>query len=284
MKIKISIGEFLLVIPLPNMDLSDHQRKLLIGCVISLFVNAVFIIFLKYLSAVDPLIKLITPNEKIAVMNLQEDEEVKKAREISENPRANRIRPNDSRILSDVDSKSDLHEVPKDMSDQPSNENKTGESENKTEKGTLTEDPFENNQPVYPFLKNQNIKNSFLEDITGRSEGKRGWSGMSYELNTYAWEHAAYFLKWKSKMTDQWYRITSRFIFNPYAPLGSMRIYVKMNRRGQLLDSRIVDYNCDKSYVTPAYASVLNSFPLDPLPANFPEDRLEITWTITITN
>lgn len=284
MKIKIHIGEFLMIIPLPNWNLTDSQRRLLVCGVISLLINAVFIIILKYASAVEPLMLMVSPNPKIAVMNLKEDEEIRKAREIAENPLANRIRPKDAKILSEEDSKSDITEAPKDMTLLSGDTRNEGGASAREEKETLTEDAFENNQPIYPFLKNQGARKSLLEDITGKSEGKQGWSGMSYQLSTYAWEHAAYFNKWKRKMTDQWYRITSRIIFNPQAKLGDMQIYVKMNRAGQLLDSRIVDYNCDKTFVTPAYASILNSFPLDPLPANFPDNLLEITWTITITN
>ncbi|HNB58000.1 MAG TPA: hypothetical protein PKV06_13590, partial [bacterium] len=91
-------------------------------------------------------------------------------------------------------------------------------------------------------------------------------------------------LAWKNKMTSNWYRITSKIFFSQFARVGEILIYVKMNRQGQLVDSKVVDYNCDKSFVAPAYASVVNSFPLDPLPNDFPEDMLETTWTISITN
>ncbi len=281
MKIRVSIGEFLLVIPLP--DLTPPQRKMLLAVILSLIINGFLIALIKIIGVVHPDYKAFLDPNKMVVMNLNEEEEIKKAKELFENPRANRIKPNRANILSDVNSKSNIETVPKDMTLNPGEDgNKTHNIEKDETEKTDNENEFRNNENVIPFINKQ--RQSVLESITNSGEGQRGWSGQTYELNTYQWDFAPYMLKWKDRMTGHWYKITSRINFNPFAPLGSMKIYVKLDRKGRLIDSRILEYNCDRSFVSPAYASVLNSFPLDPLPGSFPDDVLETTWTITITN
>lgn len=281
-KIRLQIGEFLLVIPLPS--LTEQQKKTLLAAGLSVIFNLAVIAFLRWAGAVHPEYVMAIDPQKMVIMKLQEEEEIKKARELFENPLANRRRPEHATILSDRDSRSDITTLPKDITIVPGSAGVSGGAEiaGKTAEEAREEESFSNLAPVVPFMERQ--KKSVLESITGKSEVPRGWGGQVYELNTYQWDFAPYMLKWKNKMTEHWYKITSRINFNPFAPLGSMRIYVKVDRSGRLLDSRILDYNCDRSFVAPAYASVLNSFPLDPLPSSFPDDFLETTWTITIVN
>jgi hypothetical protein len=285
-RIKIRFGGFLLIVPIPQ--LSDQQRKTLIGLLLSVLVNLLFTVPVTVFLKPEKTSKPLTEDEKMVLLNLKEDDEIKQAKELIDNPRANEIKPKDAKILSERNSKSDLKEVPGGMKNSQSvavikDETKSDKKENSKEEKTQ-EDEFQNNQRLYPFLKNQPSR-SLKEQLTGQPEGEDQKSlGETYELNTYAWEFAPYMLKWKNKMTTKWYQITAKIFFNPFAKLGSMRIHVKMNRNGQLLDSKILDYNCDYAFVAPAYASVVNSFPLDPLPDNFPNDMLETTWTITITN
>lgn len=291
MKIRIRAGDFLLIIiRLPQ--LTGTQKLLSWGILLSVIINLLMIFSLKWVikEEVAP-IKPLSNDEKMVILNLMEDKEIEKARELLENPKANEIKPDDAKILSDRDSKNELKDIPdylKNSKNVAVVENK--ESTKKNEKGEDTkteetdEDRFQNNQvvqPVFPFLKKSDGK-SVKEQITGEAESPN--QGFLYELSSYKWEFAPYMLKWKNKMVNKWYNITSKIFFSPFAKLGSMRIYVKMNRQGQLLESHVVDFDCDKSFVSPAYASVVNSFPLDPLPPAFPEDMLETTWTITITN
>ena len=291
MKIRIRAGDSLLII-IRTPKLTFSQKLLLWGVLFSVILNLLMIFSLKFIiKDYVPPIKPLSNDEKMVILNLLEDKEIEKAKELLENPKANEIKPDDAKILSDRDSKTDILDIPdhlKNSKNVAMAENK--ESSKADDKGedekteTTDEDRFQNNQsvqPVYPFLKKSEGK-SVKEQITGQSEAPT--QGFLYELSSYKWEFAPYMLKWKNKMVNKWYEITSKIFFSPFAKLGSMRIYVKMNRQGQLLDSKVVDYDCDKSFVSPAYASVVNSFPLDPLPPSFPEDMLETTWTITITN
>ncbi len=286
-RIKIRIGDFLLVLPLPQF--TEEQNKTWIGLLLSILINILFIVLLMLFLKPEKTVKPLSEDQKMVLLNLKEDDLIQKARELLDNPRANDIQPNDAKVLSERNSKSNVKEVPGGMKNSQSvavikDESKSDTKEIKSKEEKTQEDEFKNNQPIFPFLKNQSSR-SLKEQITGQTEGEAQKSmGEKYELSTYAWEYAPYMLKWKNKMSSNWYKITSKILFNPYSKLGSMRIYVKMNRQGQLLDSKVMDYDCDYSFVAPAYASVVNSFPLDPLPENFPKEMLETTWTISIIN
>lgn len=291
MKIRIRAGDALLII-VRTPQLTGSQKLLLWGILLSVLVNLFMIFSLKFvIKDVTAPIKPLSNEEKMVILNLLEDKEIEKAKELLENPKANEIKPDDAKILSARDSKNELKDIPDELKnsrnvavvDNKESEKKETKTED-TKNDETDEDRFQNNQsvqPVFPFLKKSEGK-SLKEQITGQSDAPS--QGFLYELSSYKWEFAPYMLKWKNKMVNKWYEITSKIFFNPFAKLGSMRIYVKMNRQGQLLESRVIDYDCDKSFVAPAYASVVNSFPLDPLPPSFPEEMLETTWTITITN
>ncbi len=285
MKIRIRIGGFLLLWIIPR--LTKPQKVMAIAAMFSILVNFLFISGAKYLVPTEPPKKL-SDSERAILLKLLDEPDLKKAKELLENPKANQKIPEKAKILSDQNSNTALKEAPEDLKNSK-NVEVVGTPENKannfTEENTKTEeDVFKNNMTITPFLKRSDSRSVF-EKLTGKTdETQQGMAGQTYELSTYRWDFAPFMLKWKSKMTDNWYRITSKINFNPFAPIGSMEIYVKMNRLGQLLDSKVVSYNCDKSFVSPAYASVVNSFPLDPLPENFPDQYLETTWTISIIN
>lgn len=260
---------------------------MLVAVVIAVIINFLMVGFMMLFLRNDLITQSILRSEKMVALNLSQDEDIRKALELMENPRANQKRPRDSKILSMENSESAIKTIPDDLKNSRNVSVLADEKNPMTHAGDGTasevteEDRFTGKETVMPFLKRP--AKSILEGLTGRSEGTTSL-GPTYELNTYRWEFAPYMLKWKNKMTDKWYQITSRLNFNPFAKLGTMQIYVKMNRSGQLLDSKVVEYDCDKAFVAPAYASVVNAFPLDPLPDGFPEDMLETTWTITITN
>ncbi len=224
--------------------------------------------------------QLLAPLQELAMVQLQEDPVIEKARQIMANPLANRQVPDKADVLSMENSNSRSTVNPDELIDPVlPNPRETNVSEGvEKEKG----ESVVLNENSQPFLRTR--ENSVLEHITGNRSTASTEIGPLYELSTYRWEHAAYMLKWKQKMTGKWYEITSRLFFQQQAKIGEIIVWVKMNREGRLLDSRVVDYNCDRSFVAPAYASVTNSFPLEPLPDTFPDDFLETTWTIRIVN
>lgn len=286
MRLRFRAGGLLIILNLP--PLTSLQRRMLLAAAIALIINLMAVGFMMLFLRNDLITQSILRSEKMVALNLSQDEDVRKALELMENPRANQKRPRDSKILSTENSESAIKTIPDDLKNSRNvsvlaDEKKSmAETSDRTASSEVTEeDRFTGKETVLPFLR-QPVK-SIMEGLTGRSEGTTSL-GPTYELNTYRWEFAPYMLKWKNKMTDKWYQITSRLNFNPFAKLGTMQIYVKMNRSGQLLDSKVVEYDCDKAFVAPAYASVVNAFPLDPLPDGFPEDMLETTWTITITH
>ncbi|NUM82269.1 hypothetical protein HUU42_15850 [bacterium] len=287
--VRIRLGGFLMIVPLPQ--LNDEQQKLSLAILVSFLLNAVIILFLIFFTPESVVHTTFSDTQKIITLNLEEDEAIKKAKELLANPLANRQMPDDAKILSDVESKG-LKEIPDEMKNSqtiavaPSGGIEEQSKINNMDESKTKEDEFDITKNVRPFLKTGD-KPSVMDYITGNKSSnieKNTGVGQLYELSTYRWNFAPYMLKWKDKMTGKWYEITSRINFYQYANLGKILIYVKMDRHGKLLDSKVLEYDCDKSFVAPAYASVINSFPLDPLPETFPDEFLETTWTITITN
>lgn len=285
MRIRIRLGGFLLLWYLPA--LTKSQKVTVLAGVISILINFIFIGGVTFLAPPgEP--KKLSESERAILMKLMDEPDIQKAKELLDNPKANQKTPDKAKVLSDQNSDTRIKDVP-DALKNSRNVEVVGKPDEKgdakvVENQKTEEDVFKNNMTVVPFLKRSDGK-SVLEKLTGQpDETQQGLQGQTYELSTYRWEFAPFMLKWKNKMTNNWYTITSKINFNPFSPVGSMEIYIRMNRFGQLLDSKIVSYNCDKSFVSPAYASVVNSFPLDRLPDNFPDEYLETTWTITITN
>lgn len=284
MRLRLRLGGLLIVLTIPSFN--DQQRRLLIAVVLAVCVNAGMVGLMMVFLRNEVITKAILRSEKMVALNLEQDEDIRKAIELLENPKANLKKPDRATILSTEHSASEIKTVPDDLKnsrrvtvlgeDLSSGAAKPPASESEVEEGEFT-----GRENVVPFLKQPSV----MERITGQS-GSSGSTDLEpqYELNTYGWSFAPYMLKWKNKMTGKWYQITSRLNFNPYAHTGKLLVWVKMNRQGQLMDSKVLEYDCDKFFVAPAYASVVNSFPLDPLPDHFPEDVLETTWTITITN
>lgn len=288
MKIRIRIGGFLLLWYIPR--LTTQQIFLMIGVVLSVLINLAAIFFIEIVVNPTKPPQLISDSEKAVLLKLLEEPDMSKVRDLLEQPKANDKVAQKPDALSDRNSTTNVKppdeiknfgsvDVTQNQEPRPKTENTTPPDE------STDEDRFQNNMNVQPFLKRNTNQKSVYERLTGQEDpSQQGFAGQNYELNTYKWEFAPYMLAWKNKMTSNWYRITSKIFFSQFARVGEILIYVKMNRQGQLVDSKVVDYNCDKSFVAPAYASVVNSFPLDPLPNDFPEDMLETTWTISITN
>lgn len=221
-----------------------------------------------------PQAEILKPLRELTMVQLQEDPLVEKARKIMDNPLANQFVPQKADILSDQNSTALQKDIPADDLRMGGDQSLTRTAEDESRKDA---EEFSG-----PFRKSRLNENTMMQHLTGEQAATSTEVGHLYELNTYKWEFAPYMLRWKDKMTGKWYEITSRVFFQKTARLGEIIISARVGRDGRLLDSKIVDFNCDRSFVAPAYASVVNSFPLDPLPSNFPDEFLETTWTIRI--
>ena len=96
-------------------------------------------------------------------------------------------------------------------------------------------------------------------------------------LNTYAWDYAWYILEMKRKLRSN---------TNPPAAFtllgiisGEAVIRFKVLPDGTAIDITVVDYSGDRSLMETSFDAVRFSSPFRPLPADFPEEYLELTWT-----
>ncbi len=97
--------------------------------------------------------------------------------------------------------------------------------------------------------------------------------GLSF--NTYNWDFAPYMIGLKAKIR--------RNIFPPLAFTklglisGETLVKFRIYPNGELRLLKVLDYKGHKSLMETSYHAVKSSAPFDKLPANFPEDYLEVT-------
>ena len=129
--------------------------------------------------------------------------------------------------------------------------------------------------------RNQNASNSFSDDLNYDQRQSSAEALGSVALNTYAWDFAPYILEMKRKLRE-----------NIYPPPAFMQMGVisgetvlrfKVMPDGSVEDLVLVGYEGHKSLAETSMIAVRNSSPFKPLPANFPENYLELTWTFSYT-
>ncbi len=113
------------------------------------------------------------------------------------------------------------------------------------------------NKPIY------NNRKFRAEDLGG------------FTFNTYDWDFAPYMLAMKKKV--------ERNIFPPPAFTqmglisGQTQIRFKVMPNGELTDLKVLKYVGHESLKETSVQALLNSTPFKPLPADFPENYLEVT-------
>lgn len=252
----------------------------------------------------------VVPDEHEIEFRLVDEKDLQKPKQVIENMTANEIIPENADLLSDKSSlASDLLEqkLPpgeaynpgtssfvKDITQPGLLENLLGKEksaepakEEVSSQNFLKEDPKASS---FPFLKKDSEKKSFSKDaLTGGSSGSTYDNTKSaspfkgdFTLSTVAWEWAPFMNTWKAKILDKWYKMNIPpayfFGFDEVSKGGIVQVYVKVSRDGKILDCRITDFTTHKSLVNPAFGAINNSFPLKALPADFPEEYLEVTW------
>ncbi len=96
-----------------------------------------------------------------------------------------------------------------------------------------------------------------------------------FAFNTYNWDFAPYMLAMKKKV--------ERNIFPPPAFTrmglisGEYLIRFKVMPNGKVSDLQVLDYKGHESLKETSVQAIFNSSPFKPLPADFPEDYLEVT-------
>ncbi|MCU0639465.1 MAG: TonB C-terminal domain-containing protein [Candidatus Krumholzibacteria bacterium] len=96
-------------------------------------------------------------------------------------------------------------------------------------------------------------------------------------LNTYNWDFAWYILEMKKKLRSN---VHPPGAFSPLGLIdGQTLLSFKVMPDGRVIDLKVIDYKGDRTLMETSVDAVEGSSPFLPLPENFPEEYLELTWT-----
>jgi hypothetical protein len=99
----------------------------------------------------------------------------------------------------------------------------------------------------------------------------------SISLNTYEWDYASYILQMKQKLKSN---IFPPAIFTYMGGIsGETTLSFRVWPDGKVSDLTVIEFNGHRTLMETSVTAVEKSSPFRPLPANFPEEYLELRWT-----
>ena len=123
----------------------------------------------------------------------------------------------------------------------------------------------------------QSTKQQALDDATYRNLNSSAEALGGITLNTYAWDFAPYILEMKNKLRQNIYpppAFTRLGLID-----GETVLRFKVMPNGEMRDLEALDHKGHPSLKETSLNAVKNSSPFRPLPADFPNEYLELTWT-----
>lgn len=218
--------------------------------------------------------------------------------ELYENPNANEQTPEKSDILSTQSSVSAAPIQNQSKSDAPKSNPSTASQKNQTEEKPEEVIDLGGNEPIYAFNQQRKFSKNLLTGKEQKSETESEENQVKttdkvnedfdakligdFALSTYEWEWAPYWLDFKKKLYRVWTAPPA------YSRLGLIYgytiIWVKLNRNGVMLDYKVLKHEGHQSLEESSVGAILSSFPFKPLPDNFPDEFLEITFLLRYPN
>lgn len=218
--------------------------------------------------------------------------------ELYDNPNANKKNPEQSDILSTQSSVSAAPIQDQFKSEIPKSDPTTTTQKNKTNETPEEVVAFQGNEPVYAFNQQRKFSKSLLtgKEQTSQNEAEENQIKTTdkasedfdaklvgdFALSTYEWEWAPYWLDFKKKLYRVWTAPPA------YSRLGIIHgytiIWVKLNRDGVMVNYKVLKHEGHSSLLESSIGAIQSSFPFKPLPANFPDEFLEITFLLRYPN
>ncbi|MBU8922792.1 MAG: hypothetical protein KOO63_13315 [Bacteroidales bacterium] len=118
---------------------------------------------------------------------------------------------------------------------------------------------------------------SFTDDVDydQRREAAKALGGVT--LNTYDWDFASYILEMKRKLRSNTHPPGA---FSPLGLIdGQTVLTFRVMSDGRVEDLNVVEYKGDRTLMETSVDAVEASSAFSPLPDDFPEEYLELTWT-----
>ncbi len=123
--------------------------------------------------------------------------------------------------------------------------------------------PERNNRPGTNNMLNQrDLSSDLLGDIS---------------LSTYAWEWTPYMNAFKRKLYENW-RVPSGYYL--FGIKGKTIIEFTIDRSGNLVRSQVLSHEGHESLRVSSELVIKKCFPLQPLPVSFPDDSLNVQFTL----
>ncbi|GAB4339526.1 MAG: hypothetical protein Kow0037_24640 [Calditrichia bacterium] len=284
---------------------AKERRTALITLLLSLLLHIILLMLFKY----SYLLKAeVTQPETPAPIELEfeqpeqkeETSREEKFYELVENPNATEDTPDESSMLSTANSRSRAPEITSDIPRAVPGD-REAESNQSAEPAAAQSD--ETPQEVKDALLAYREKHSFNKKVLEnqkvedkeeeKSEQEKGETEASlsgfkaeevgdFALSTYEWSWAPYWLDFKRKLYRVWTTPPA------YYKLGLIHGYTivqfRVSREGKMLNFKVLRHVGHASLEESSVSAVKNSFPLKPLPADFPDEYLDVTLKLIYPN
>ena len=217
-----------------------------------------------------------------------------------ENMRANNEKPENSDLLSEKNSRAKNEKLLDDRRNQPFSQGNTPLA-NLAQPQALAKSSQENQASNEPSLKfdrealladngnysanqsrsgeNSQGKNDFTSETRGtdnvfdQTDYSADMLG-DMTLSTYAWDWAYYLNMFKTKLYEVWRTPPAYYVLGMIS--GNTLMEITIDREGNLIHSQVLEHNGHESLRQSSVNAIKNSFPLAPLPVDFPDDSLVI--------
>jgi len=125
--------------------------------------------------------------------------------------------------------------------------------------------------------KSSRRQSNFSDDVNwdNREFDAKDLGGVS--LSTYAWDYAPYIFYMKKRLRDHIYPPPA--FMRMGAISGQVVVKFRVYPDGHTSDAQVLGYDGHKALVETSVNAVKASSPFRPLPKDFPEKYLELTWT-----
>ena len=216
--------------------------------------------------------------------------------ELNENPNANAKTPEQSDILSTKSSVSAAPILDKSRAETPKSD--PADAKNESEENPQEVIDLKGSEQIFAYNTQRRFSKNLL---TGREESTEAAPQETqqktaevfndkfdaklvgdFALSTYEWEWAPYWLDFKKKLYRVW------TVPPVYSRLGLIYgytiIWAKLNRKGEMLDYKVLKHEGHTSLLESSVGAIRSSFPFKPLPDNFPDEFLEITFLLRYPN
>lgn len=124
-------------------------------------------------------------------------------------------------------------------------------------------------------------RGAFSDDENWNNSASSAEALGGVSLSTYEWDYAPYLFYMKKRIREHLYPPQAFILLGAIS--GQVTLRFILRRDGAVRDLEFIDSEGHKSFIDPSLNSIRASDPFKPLPQNFPDPQLELTWTFIFT-